>query len=342
MLKAVDFFCGSGGVSCGFHQAGIDVLGGIDSDALCRKTYEKNNRARFLQCDIEQLDYDDLKKEFSIKSEEDDLVFIGCSPCQYYTNLNTDKTKSDRGKMLLSVFGNFVEYFVPGYLFIENVPGIEKREESPLIDFKNKIKKLGYRYEDGVINMKHYGVPQNRRRYVLLASRVDKSVSLPEKEVSPLRTVRDAIGNDKNFPRLAAGETSTHDRLHTAAALSKVNLKRIRRTSHNGGDRRDWADNPELQVACYRNHAGHYDVYGRMRWKEVAPTITTRFNSYSNGRYGHPEQDRAISLREGAVLQTFPLDYHFYADNKCVVARMIGNAVPPEFARRVGERLLNG
>ena len=120
-----------------------------------------------------------------------------------------------------------------------------------------------------------------------------------------------------------------------------INLKRIKKTSHDGGSRKEWANDPELQLDCYKNHTGHGDVYGRMKWDEASPALTTKFCSLSNGRYGHPEQDRAISLREGATLQTFPLDYIFHAKGQGEIGRMIGNAVPPELARRIGLSILN-
>lgn len=152
-------------------------------------------------------------------------------------------------------------------------------------------------------------------------------------------TVRDVIGDPVSFPPIKAGHQDNTPYKHSAAALSKLNLNRIENTKVDGGDRRQWPE--KLQLDCYKNHSGHYDVYGRMFWDKPAPTITTRFNSYSNGRYGHPEQNRAISLREGAVLQSFPKDYEFYSNSQATIAKMIGNAVPPELAKRIGLAIIN-
>ena len=339
-MNAIDFFCGAGGVTCGFIQAGINVLGGIDNDPNCKDTYEKNNNTKFLLSDISELKTKSLISEFGILKNDDDLIFVGCSPCQYYTNLKTDKTKSENSKMLLEEFQRFVEYYKPGYVFIENVPGLEKIEDSPLQNFQQFLLDHKYIFDDGVINAKHFGVPQNRRRYVLIATRVKDKIELPEGEKENLVTVRDTIGDSSAFPVIEAGHKDDTPFIHTAAGLSELNLKRIKKTPKNGGSRKNWSDDPVLQLDCYKNHKGHWDVYGRMKWGNVSPAITTRFNSLSNGRYGHPEQNRAISLREGATLQSFPLNYYFYAKWQGTIAKMIGNAVPPEYAKRVGLSIL--
>jgi DNA (cytosine-5)-methyltransferase 1 len=226
---------------------------------------------------------------------------------------------------------------MPGYVFVENVPGLDKKPGSPLAQFKLFLSENGYIYDDGVINAKNFGVPQNRRRYVLLATRLKNSISIPEPCKANIVTVKQAIGDKKLFPQIEAGYIDSTSFIHTAAKLTEINLKRIKRTSHNGGDRRAWQNDPELEVNCYKEHSGHYDVYSRMYWDLPSPTITTRFCSYSNGRYGHPEQNRAISLREGAVLQSFPLDYEFYSDSQNKIAKMIGNAVPPKLAMEVAK-----
>lgn len=340
-MKAVDFFCGAGGVTCGFEQAGIDVVVGIDIDKTCKKTYEKNNKgAKFLEADISDLAKEKLEADYQISKNEDDLIFIGCSPCQYYTNLKTDKTKSESSRMLLEDFREFVDYYLPGYVFIENVPGIEKKKESPLKDFKKYLTKNGYVFSDKVINAKYLGIPQNRRRYILVATRVKDSISLPKENKNEFVTLRDAIGNTKKFPVVEAGHTDESDFQHSVAALSDLNLKRLKNTPKNGGTRLNWADNQELQLDCYKEHNGHTDVYGRMSWDKPSPAITTKFRYTSTGRYSHPEQNRAISLREGATIQSFPLNYVFHAESQNEIARMIGNAVPPLLAQKVADSIL--
>jgi len=339
-LYAVDFFCSSGGVTSGFKQAGINILGGIDIDPNCKLTYEKNNNTVFLEADVSNLKKEKLKEVFKIRKQQRNLIFVGCSPCQYYSNIKTDKTKSCSTRLLLEDFQEFVEFYMPGYVFIENVPGLDTKPGSPLEKFKQFLNNNGYVFDDGIVNAKDYGVPQNRRRYVLLATRIKKEISLPKEDKTKIKTVRDSIGNTNIFKPIEAGHKDETVFMHSSALLREINLKRIQNTPHNGGDRRAWKDNPILQVDCYKKHNGHTDVYGRMAWDKPSPAITTRFVSLSNGRYGHPEQDRAISLREGATLQSFPKDYVFCSNSQGEIAKMIGNAVPPELAKKIGQAFL--
>jgi DNA (cytosine-5)-methyltransferase 1 len=337
-LKAVDFFCCAGGVTCGFRQAGIEVLGGIDIEEDYKKTYEKNNNgAKFIQADIAKLSPRSLHKKLGIKKNMDNLIFVGCSPCQYYTTIQTDKTKSQKSKLLLEDFKRFVEYYNPGYIFIENVQGLDTKEGSPLSNFKNFLSLKGYVFDEGVVNAVDYNVPQNRKRYLLLASRLHCNIAVP-KGNSKIKTVRSAIDAMDAIP---AGYRDTSSLKHWTAKLETINLKRIESTSKNGGTRLEWKDNPKLQVPCYTDKDNIFpDVYGRMHWDLPAPTITTKFHSISNGRFGHPEQNRALSLREGAILQSFPMGYNFYSESIAVIARMIGNAVPPQLAKSVGTKFI--
>jgi DNA (cytosine-5)-methyltransferase 1 len=335
-LKAVDFFCSVGGVSLGFKQAGIEVLGGIDIDQSCQETYEKNIQAKFLPADVSNLDKKEVGKFFKIRRNQNNLVFVGCSPCQYYSNIKTDKTKSCKTRLLLADFQEFVDYYRPGYVFIENVPGLDRKPESPLGQFKSFLAENGYVFDDDVLNAKYYGVPQNRRRYVLIATRIKDDIKLPEANRKEIVTVKEAIGNPEKFPPIKHGSIDQSVFQHSSAKLSSINFKRINSTPHDGGGRLNWNDK-NLQPACYDNHFGHTDVYGRMFWDKPSPAITTRFVSYSNGRYGHPEQNRALSLREGATLQSFPEDFIFYSNSQGTVAKMIGNAVPPKLAESIGK-----
>ena len=169
-IKAVDFFCSAGGVTSGFRQAGIDVLGGIDIDETCKETYERNNNVRFLHADISNLPKKEVGKFFGLRRNQRKMIFVGCSPCQYYSNIKTDKSKSQNSRLLLEDFQEFVEYYRPGYVFIENVPGLDKDLESPLGKFKAFLKENKYVFAEDVLNAKYYGVPQNRRRYVINCS----------------------------------------------------------------------------------------------------------------------------------------------------------------------------
>ena len=337
-LIAVDFFCGAGGVTCGFRSAGIDVIAGIDIDNNCKETYEKNNAgAKFLHADIAKLQPETLQKKFAIYQNSDNLILIGCSPCQYYTLINTVKEKSAKGKMLLDEFKRFVEYFKPGYVFIENVPGIDKKTESPLSKFKTMLSDMGYIFDEAIINATDYHVPQSRKRYVLMATRLHTSIKVPP-PVGKKISVKDTIAD---FPKITAGCEDKTKVQHWSAKLKEINIKRLQKTPSDGGTRMAWKDDDELQLKCYRGKDGNFkDVYGRLFWDLPAPTITTKFVSISNGRFAHPEQNRGLSLREGACLQSFPIGYIFHSNSIAKIAKMIGNAVPPNMAKEIGKALL--
>jgi len=339
-LRAIDFFCGAGGMTCGMKQAGIGVLGGVDIDEGCKETYEKNNEPSFfILGDIAQLAPERLAELTGITREDDSLIFIGCSPCQYWTKIRTNKEKSEKTKDLLNIFEEFVSQFKPGFVVVENVPGLyNQRENNILGDFLSFLGGKSYNIlHNNVINAINYGVPQNRERYLLIASRIASSVDIPKHESVDDLTVRKFIGSDNGFYPIPAGHRDATGAMHTAAGLSEPNMRRIMMTDPDGGTRFCWKDDPKLQIPTYEGRDGYFrDVYGRMFWDRPAPTITTRFHSLSNGRFGHPDEHRAISLREGATLQTFPKDYKFFGSSIGSIARQIGNAVPPELARRIG------
>lgn len=339
-FKAIDFFCSGGGMTRGMNDAGITVIAGIDNDPTVRDTYEKNNiGSKFIEADVAELSEEDLKSFCDITENDDNLILIGCSPCQYWTKIRTNKNKSEKSKDLLKEFKRFVMHFKPGFVVVENVPGLEKRaSESGLNDFVEYLENNKYIVEYNIYNLNEYGVPQSRRRFSLIASRIVKEKLSPVKsDKKPL--VEDFLGVSNGFDRVEAGHVDISGFNHSVAKLSNKNLKRIKQTRKNGGSWLDWKDDEELSRKTYTGKE-FIDNYGRMSWNKPAPTITTRFNSLSNGRHGHPEEDRAISIREGASLQTFSKDYIFYTESNQKAAKMIGNAVPPEFARRIGESLL--
>ena len=324
-------------MSCGLRQAGINVVAGLDSDKNCKETYTKNNPgAQFILADITRAEMSILS-DAGIKTDDDSLVFIGCSPCQYWSVINTDRKKSERNINLLTYFQKFIEYYNPGYVVIENVPGIKRNaDKSKLNAFVSFLEERGYSFDAGVINANLYGVPQSRKRFVLIASRVRKHIKLPSPD-SYGPVVRDFIGPGNGFEKIVAGHTDKTDFRHSCAKLSTIMLKRLALTPKDGGTRKSWSQHEDLQIAAYKERDDRFrDVYGRMFWDKPAPTITTRFTSLSNGRFGHPEENRAISLREGAALQTFPHNYVFCSDSMSTAAKLIGNAVPPELARRIG------
>ncbi|MCZ8237766.1 MAG: DNA cytosine methyltransferase [Leptospiraceae bacterium] len=341
-FKAIDFFCGAGGMTSGFRQAGVKLLAGIDIDQQCKETYEFNHpNSKFIEADIKKLKYSELEKLVSIGKMDDQMIFIGCSPCQYFSTIKTNKTKSIESKNLLSDFQRFVKYYLPGYVVVENVPGIAKSHDSPLQEFINFLEKNRYKVSMDILRLEKFGIPQTRRRFLLVASRVDQNVSLPKESQLSNNTVRGFIHPKNGFPILKAGSKDASPNLHTVAGLSEINFKRLSLTEKNGGNRLSYVNNKRLAVPCqFKKPKIFHDTYGRMRWDRPAPTITTKFFSISNGRFAHPSQDRAISLREGATLQTFDLSYRFIGSSIGCIARQIGNAVPPLFAKQIAETIV--
>ncbi len=340
-IKAVDFFCSGGGMTSGLVQAGINVIAGIDNDPVCKDTYEKNNPgSKFILADVFKLKEKTLEKQLKLKKNDDQLIMIGCSPCQFWSIIRTDKIKSTKSKNLLIEFKRFVDYFNPGYVLVENVPGIlGKKDKSGLDKFITNLEKTGYKVHYEIVNMNDYGVPQSRKRFSLIATRLSKNKISLKPHKGTRTSVRDFIGVKNGFASIGPGHKDSSNFNHSVAELSEKNINRLKKTSKNGGSWFDWAKDKELKRKSYRG-LGFRDNYGRMYWDKPAPTITTKFFSISNGRFVHPEENRAISIREGATLQTFPKNYVFYSNNITDTARMIGNAVPPLFAKKLGEIIL--
>ncbi len=335
--KAIDFFCGGGGMTCGLRQAGINVIAGVDFDKEAKETYEYNNPgSKFVLADINKLEEQYFEENFQLTRNDDKLILVGCSPCQFYSIINAPKDKSEKSKDLLLQFQRFIDYYNPGYVLVENVPGIMTNKDTVLPKFLQFLEYKKYKTVMKVINMKDYGVPQNRRRFSLIATRLDKVITLPEKD-KDIKRLCDCLGQDNGFPEIPAGYVDHTDFAHTVAGLQDINKKRLAKTPKNGGTRMAWKDDPDLQLRCYIGRDNSFvDVYGRLFWERPSSTITTKFFNISNGRFAHPFEDRAISIREGAVLQSFPKEYVFKTTSIATAAKLIGNAVPPEFAKRVG------
>jgi len=328
-IKVFDFFSGCGGTSRGFRNAGMDVVFALDNDPDAARTFKQNLPGIHFVCDdIQNVSCEALQPLID-ECKGHPILFSGCAPCQPFTKQKTTRHSDDDRRGLLNEFRRFVEWFRVEFVFVENVPGLQNvgDEAAPLSDFVDTLDKLGYKCKREIIASQSYGVPQIRRRLALVASRLGPIV-IPQKTHGPgtaspeFTRVEDWI---RNLPHIAAGETDSSDPNHRAAGLSPLNLERIRATPP-GGDRLSWPD--PLRLKCHSNgYTGHTDVYGRMRWKQPASGLTTRCISLSNGRFGHPEQDRAISVREAACLQTFPRDYVFLGSLNST-ARQVGNAVP--------------
>lgn len=340
-ISAVDLFCGAGGLTHGLTQAGIGVEAGIDVDEQVAHAFRKNNPGvEFLVWDVARKNYPSIAKLFRTGAIR---LLAGCAPCQPFSKL-TNGAKTHEAWDLLDNFGRFVRGILPELVTMENVPELEKRGSEVYLRFVDTLEACGYSVARNVVHCEEYGVPQSRRRLVLLASRLGE-IAIPDGRYdSPTRTktVRQAIGA---LRPLASGEEDPDDPLHVASLLSPTNLGRIRATPHDGGAWKHWPDH--LVLPCHRKSTGrtYRSIYGRMWWDKPAPTMTTLCTGLGNGRFGHPEQDRAITLREAALLQSFPPDYEFWPRkqklNRRAVGRMIGNAVPPRLAKALGEALMS-
>ncbi len=341
-VKVFDFFAGCGGASCGFRDAGMDVVFALDRDPTAQRTFTRNFPSAYFECaDIRETPLHRIRK-LTDAQRPAPILFCGCAPCQPFTKQNTTRPASDADDRvtLLASFASIIEDCKPDVVFVENVPGIQRlsRRSQPFGGFLARLEAAGYHHPVAyrTVPLMRYGVPQTRRRLVLLTSR-HGPIELPPETHGPnanrpYTTVRDWI---EGFPSIAAGETHPDIPNHRAARLSERNLERIRATPEGGGHR-NWPE--RLKLPCHMKTTGYSDVYGRLAWDRPASGLTTRCISYSNGRFGHPQQHRAISVREAACLQTFPHDFVF-TGSLASMARQIGNAVPVRMAKVVGDHV---
>ena len=333
-IAAIDLFCGAGGLTHGLRKQAISVKAGYDIDPACRYAFEKNNKASFVLKDVAALNGSEINLLFS---PDEIKVIAGCAPCQPFSKYTQglDTTKDKKWPMLYE-FARIVEEVLPDVVTMENVPQVMKHKVYK--DFEQKLKKLGYHVSSSIVFCPDYGIPQTRHRVVLLASRLGP-ISLLKATVKPekYKTVKGAIGH---LPPIKQGEAHHSDPLHIASRMSDTNLQRIK-ASKPHGTWMDWEDN--LVADCHKKpgRATYRSVYGRMSWGKPSPTITTQFIGFGNGRFGHPIQNRAISLREGALLQTFPKNYKFVKPGETLymtrLATMIGNAVPVKLGEVIGK-----
>jgi DNA (cytosine-5)-methyltransferase 1 len=321
--SVVDLFCGIGGLSHGFVKEGFNVVAGIDDDETCKYAYETNNDAAFIKKDIARMTANEISKLYPAG---DTKILVGCAPCQPFSRYTLREGEDEKWKLLRS-FIELIEGVRPEIVSMENVPDLARHHV--YTEFKEALAAWRYHVKPYMVYCPNYGVPQTRERLVLFASKLGElEIIKPTHKPNKYRTVRDAIGH---LEPIAAGQMSTKDPLHRARSLSEINLKRIMSTP-SGGGWRDW--NEELVLDCHKAETGktYPSVYGRMKWDEPSPTMTTHCGGLGNGRFGHPEQHRAISLREAALFQTFPMNYRFFNPavkiaNK-TLSRHIGNAVP--------------
>jgi DNA (cytosine-5)-methyltransferase 1 len=338
---AIDLFCGAGGLTRGLLDAGIRVVAGYDIEKSCRYPFERNNvPAKFFSENVAKLTGDELSKHYP---EGHVRILVGCAPCVTFSKYTQGQDRRKDPKWsLLRHFARLVRESKPDIVSMENVPGLQRH--SIFDDFLNALRKGGYHFQEDpnkrVVYCPDYGIPQQRTRLVLVASRLGPiELIRPTHRPPKMPYTVDALSS---IPPLKSGEVCPADPLHRASKLSPLNLRRIRH-SKPGGTWRDWPQ--DLVAKCHKSKTGktYPGVYGRMEWEQPSPTITTQFYGFGNGRFGHPEQDRALSLREGAILQSFPNHYEFVEPHGkyCfkVIGKMIGNAVPVRLGRAIGETI---
>lgn len=338
-LAAIDLFCGIGGLTHGLERSGIKVVAGIDSDLSCKYAYEANNDSIFIGKDISHVtgkDLNELYPENSIR------ILVGCAPCQTFSQ-HTFKYKTREEDVrwgLLYQFLRLIKESNPDIVSMENVPQIKNYEV--FSDFVNGLRINGYFVHYRVVNCARYGIPQNRKRLILLASKHEGIKLIPEiNKPQDCVTLKQAIGS---LPSIEDGEVHDVDKLHKSWKLSPINKERIKQ-SKPGGTWLDW--DKRLLLNCHKKKGGftYKTVYGRMEWDKPASTITTQFFNYGTGRFGHPSQDRALSLREGALLQTFPKSYIFVPKGKEIsfseIGRYIGNALPVKLGKVIARSIKN-
>lgn len=334
-ITVVDLFCGVGGLTCGLQKAGLNVVAGFDSDNTCKYAYEYNNKAQFINCDISKIESSEISKYYK---KDDIKILVGCAPCQTFsrqTNKYKDRTKDEKWN-LLKYYAKHIENIKPDIISMENVPELVNFDIFQY--FVDVLEKNNYYISYQIVDCSKYGLPQKRRRLVLLASRFGEIDLIKPNKNQVYRTVETEI---KKLPKLKNGEQCKTDPLHRCAKLSDLNLKRIKQ-SIPGGTWQDW--DKELLPDCYKKSSGksYSAVYGRMKWDSPSPTMTTQFYVYGTGRFGHPEQNRGLSLREGALLQTFPKEYKFIENGEYslkIIGRHIGNAVPVDLGEIIGKSI---
>ena len=352
-ISAVDLFCGAGGLSYGLQQAGISIEAGFDNDPDCEYPFEQNIDGEFIRANVQSLARNPERIARMFPWDSDIDVLAACAPCQPYSTLShaKDTDKEDHQKWgLLNDVREIVEYVEPDVVVTENV--LQVRNDGVYERFVESLEKNGYHVnsdENKNVYCPEYGIPQNRKRWVVMASK-NGPVSLPEppyQDESEYPTARDAIGH---LPPVEAGEIHPDHPLHRPRQLSEKNLERVR-NMEPGGDWRLWEERglEHLLADCHKKASGrsYKAPYSRMEPDKPAPTITTQYYNYGSGRFGHFDtgQDRALSVLEGALLQTFPEDYEFYDDWDDVgvsnLGRLVGNAVPPLLGEYIGKGILS-
>ncbi len=326
---AVDVFSGCGGMTTGLEQAGFNVMAGVEIDKAAVVAYKTNHPEAVVFGNVQQLTGEEIRRELKLGDRNLDLL-AGCSPCQGFSRLRTRNRSTavndDRNDLVIE-FVRLVEELLPKTIFFENVPGLTSDERfSKMLE---RLQSKGYNVDWKILNFADFGVPQRRKRLIVVGSRLG-SLAIPDNPHLKM-DVESAIGQ-------LLKPSESDDILHQLVGThSPAVLERIKKIPKDGGSRKDLGE--DAQLPCHKRIDGYKDIYGRMAWKKPAPTITRFSFNPSKGRYLHPVQDREITLREAALLQTFPPDYKFPVEEfgRGAVASMIGEAVPPRFVKYVAE-----
>jgi DNA (cytosine-5)-methyltransferase 1 len=336
--EVVDLFCGVGALSHGLKLAGCKILAGYDLDERCKFAFEHNNGGTFIKRDVGQMSAYEIMGHYSGKAP---TILAGCAPCQPFSTYK-HRYAEDPQWGLVTKFAELAAKVQPDFVTMENVPALKRYKGGSVFrEFREILHDAGYPIRSTIAKCELFGVPQFRRRLVVVAAHKRKIGKLDRGSTVGM-TVRKAI---EHLPPIEAGQSCPDDKFHVASSLSQLNLRRIR-AARPGGTWKEWPE--DLRAECHRRETGksYPGVYARMEWDKPSPTMTTQCFGFGNGRFGHPEQDRAISLREAAILQSFPEEYAFLPPGEepamKEVGRWIGNAVPVELGRAIGRTIIAG
>jgi DNA (cytosine-5)-methyltransferase 1 len=345
-LSAIDLFAGGGGLSVGLKDAGFTVVAAVELDRSAIATYSANHTGvTAFPCDIRELHGVDL-----LKANDDQPIDLiaGCPPCQGFTSLTAKWGRDDPRDDLIVEMGRLVAEILPKAVMMENVPGLARKGKKHLREFIEKLEALGYIVQHDILQVADYGTPQLRRRLVLMAG-LGFKIDLPAATHSraakeglerwaTVRSAIDALPEPSCFPDVRKTKATDLDGWHVVRKMSDANKERLKWTTPGS----DWRSIPEhLRPACHQGeYFGFRNVYGRMKWEEPSPTITAGCTTFSKGRFGHPEEDRTISVKEAALLQQFPADYKFETRQIDQACSVIGNALPCGFATRMAQQVM--
>lgn len=335
----IDLFAGAGGLSLGLIQAGFDVISALDNDPVAVRSYREALGDHILCAPIEDISATELMRRAGVVPGETDLL-AGGPPCQGFSLQRRGERIDSRNRLVLD-FVRMVEEVRPRFFLMENVSGLLSKHGKPFLEeFNHRVAHLGYVIHIELLDASTFGVPQRRHRALLVGERTagaEPRFRFPDPLAGRVRTVRDAIANLPSPPEDGSEHPNVANH-YREARLSPLNVERIKHVPQGGGR----AHLPEhLQLACHRNNVGHrhMDVYGRLAWDEPSVTLTARFDSFTRGRFAHPDEHRSITIREGARIQTFPDNFRFFG-NREDQARQVGNAVPPLLAQALGTAIL--